>query len=64
MISKVEEQLSTISEFMTIEAGDILFTGSPRGSAAQHGDRWLQSGDRIRAEIEHVGILNVTIHDA
>ncbi len=64
MISKVEEQLSTLSEFMTIEAGDMLFTGSPRGSAAQHGDRWLQSGDRIRAEIQHVGILNVTIHNA
>ena len=64
MIAKVEDQLSTLSEFMTIEAGDMLFTGSPRGSAAQHGDRWLQSGDRIRAEIESVGTLNVTVHDA
>ena len=64
MITKVEDQLSTLSEFMTIEAGDMLFTGSPRGSAAQHGNRWLQHGDRIRAEIESVGILNVAIHDA
>lgn len=64
MISKVEDQLSTLSEFMTIEAGDILFTGSPSGSAAQHGDRWLQPGDHIHADIEGVGVLGVAIRDA
>ena len=64
MISKIEDQLSTLSEFMTLEAGDMLFTGSPAGSAAQHGSRWLQSGDRIHAEIESVGALDVTICDA
>jgi 2,4-didehydro-3-deoxy-L-rhamnonate hydrolase len=64
MISKVEDQLSNLSEFMTIEPGDMLFTGSPTGSAAQHGNCWLQSGDRIRAEIEDVGVLDVNIRDA
>ena len=63
MFSTIEDQLSTLSEFLTIEAGDMLFTGSPSGSAGQNGNRWLQAGDRIRAEIAEVGVLEVTIRD-
>ena len=64
MLFKVDEQISTISEFMTIEAGSILFTGSPSGSAGEHGDRWLKPGDRIHATIENVGSLDVTMRQA
>jgi 2,4-diketo-3-deoxy-L-fuconate hydrolase len=63
MLYKLDEQLSVISEFMTIQAGDILFTGSPSGSAAEHGGCWLKPGDRIHAEIEQVGVLDVTMRD-
>ena len=59
MLYKIDEQLSIISQYMTIEAGDILFTGSPAGSAAEHGGCWLKPGDEIRAEIEQVGMLKV-----
>ena len=59
MLYKVDEQLSVISEYLTIEPGDILFTGSPSGSAGVHGNRWLKPGDHIHAEIEHVGVLDV-----
>jgi 2,4-diketo-3-deoxy-L-fuconate hydrolase len=61
MIYKIDEQLSTISHFITLQPGDILFTGSPSGSAREHGDRWLKPGDRIHAEISEVGVLNVTM---
>jgi 2-keto-4-pentenoate hydratase/2-oxohepta-3-ene-1,7-dioic acid hydratase in catechol pathway len=61
MIYKIDEQLSTISNFMTVEAGSILFTGSPAGSAGEHGNRWLQPGDRLHAEIENVGALDVSL---
>lgn len=61
MIHKVDEQLSTISEFVTLAPGDILFTGSPAGSAAAHGNRWLKPGDRIRASIQQVGAFEVSI---
>ncbi len=64
MLYKIDEQISTISEFMTIEAGSILFTGSPSGSAGEHGDRWLKPGDRIHATIENVGSLDVTMRQA
>lgn len=63
MLYRVDEQLSIISRYMTLEPGDILFTGSPSGSAGVHSDRWLRDGDRIRAEIERVGVLTVSVHD-
>jgi 2-keto-4-pentenoate hydratase/2-oxohepta-3-ene-1,7-dioic acid hydratase in catechol pathway len=61
MIYKIDEQLSVISHFITLQPGDILFTGSPSGSAREHGGRWLKPGDRIHAEISEVGVLNVTM---
>jgi 2,4-didehydro-3-deoxy-L-rhamnonate hydrolase len=61
MLYHIDEQLSIISEYLTIEPGDILFTGSPSGSAAVHGDRFLQPGDRIHAEIESIGSMNITM---
>ena len=63
MLYKIDEQLSIISEFLTIEPGDILFTGSPSGSAGVHGDRWLRPGDAIHAEIDQIGALDVIMSD-
>jgi 2,4-didehydro-3-deoxy-L-rhamnonate hydrolase len=64
MLFHIDEQLSIISEYLTIEPGDILFTGSPSGSAAVHGGRFLQPGDRIHAEIESIGSMEVTMKRA
>jgi 2,4-diketo-3-deoxy-L-fuconate hydrolase len=61
MLYHIDEQLSIISSYITLEPGDLLFTGSPAGSAASHGVPFLQPGDRIRAEIEAVGTLEVTM---
>jgi 2-keto-4-pentenoate hydratase/2-oxohepta-3-ene-1,7-dioic acid hydratase in catechol pathway len=60
MLYSVPEQLSTISRYITLEPGDIVFTGSPAGSGASIG-QYLQPGDRIRAEIEAVGRLDVEV---
>ncbi|MDF5722042.1 MAG: fumarylacetoacetate hydrolase family protein [Rhizonema sp. PD37] len=64
MLYHIDEQLSIISEYLTIEPGDILFTGSPSGSAGVHGNRWLKPGDRIHAEIEAIGSLDVIMKQA
>ncbi|KKP05138.1 fumarylacetoacetate hydrolase domain-containing protein [Trichoderma harzianum] len=61
MLYKCDEQLSIVSSYMTLEPGDIVFTGSPSGSAHVHGDCWLKPGDRILAEIEGIGQLEVTM---
>jgi 2-keto-4-pentenoate hydratase/2-oxohepta-3-ene-1,7-dioic acid hydratase in catechol pathway len=60
MLYSIPEQLSTISRYITLEPGDIVFTGSPAGSGASIG-QYLHPGDRIRAEIEQVGILHVEV---
>ncbi|KAK5060002.1 hypothetical protein LTR84_009886 [Exophiala bonariae] len=61
MIYKCDEILSIMSQNVTLEPGDVIFTGSPAGTAGAHGDCWLKPGDRIRAEIEDVGVLNIVI---
>ncbi|KAM0259141.1 hypothetical protein ACHAQJ_003513 [Trichoderma viride] len=61
MMYKCDEQLSIISSYMTLEPGDIVFTGSPSGLAHVHGDCWLKPGDRTLAEIEGIGRLDVTM---
>jgi len=61
MLYQVDEQLSVISEYISLAPGDILFTGSPSGSAGVHGNRWLRPGDHIKASIEKVGTFEVTM---
>lgn len=61
MLYKVDEQLSVISEYVSLAPGDILFTGSPSGSAGVHGNRWLRPGDRIKASIEQIGTFEVSM---
>jgi len=56
MIFKPVEILSFVSEFMTIEEGDIFMTGTPEGVGAVH------SGDRILAEIEHLPALSIDVN--
>lgn len=60
MLYRIDEQISIISQFTTLEPGDVLFTGTPAGSATINGN-FLAPGDRILAEIEGIGKLDVQI---
>ena len=60
MLYSVYEQVANISRFITLEPGDVVFTGSCAGSGASIG-QFLKPGDRLRAEIEKVGCLEVAI---
>ncbi|PVX85861.1 fumarylacetoacetate hydrolase family protein [Paraburkholderia unamae] len=60
MLYRIEEQLSLISQFITLEPGDIVLTGSPAGSGVSYGS-FLKHGDRISASIEGIGTLNVEV---
>lgn len=61
MIFSPEEMLVEMSRYMTLEPGDMVFTGAPPGTAKAHDNRWLQVGDTIKAEIEGVGVLEIGI---
>jgi 2-keto-4-pentenoate hydratase/2-oxohepta-3-ene-1,7-dioic acid hydratase in catechol pathway len=63
MLYSIEEQISIISRFVTLEPGDVVFTGSPAGSAKAHGVAFLKAGDEIAAEIEGVGLLEVAVRE-
>jgi 2-keto-4-pentenoate hydratase/2-oxohepta-3-ene-1,7-dioic acid hydratase in catechol pathway len=44
---------------MTLEPGDLIFTGTPGGvGAAMKPMRFLKAGDRVRVEIEGLGALD------
>lgn len=55
MIFSVEKILSYISSFMTLEAGDVVITGTPDGVGA------VGRGDKLSVEIEGIGLLKTSV---
>jgi len=60
MIWSVAEQASLLSEFVTIEPGDVLLTGTPAGVGLASGT-YLKIGDRIEATISGLGTMRVMV---
>ncbi|MNN51668.1 Ureidoglycolate lyase [compost metagenome] len=60
MIWSIAEQISAMSQHVTLEPGDLLFTGSPAGVGMVSGT-YLKLGDRIDAEITGLGHLRVEL---
>ncbi len=60
MIFSPAEALSFVSQFVTLEPGDLLSTGTPSGVGHAKKVR-LEPGDRIRGEIEGLGVLENTV---
>lgn len=56
------EQLSIISEVVSLEPGDVVLTGTPYGMGVHHGV-FLKPGDKIKAEIECIGAFEVEVVD-
>jgi 2-keto-4-pentenoate hydratase/2-oxohepta-3-ene-1,7-dioic acid hydratase in catechol pathway len=54
MLTDIPQFISYLSEFITLEPGDIILTGSPRPLGAL---KYLSAGDRVRIEIESLGVL-------
>lgn len=60
MIFSVAEIISYASQFMTLQAGDIISTGTPEGvilGYAPDEQQWMQAGDEYVVEIECLGQL-------
>jgi 2-keto-4-pentenoate hydratase/2-oxohepta-3-ene-1,7-dioic acid hydratase in catechol pathway len=51
LIHPVDKLISFISDTMTLEPGDLIFTGTPAGVGPLH------DGDSVEVEIEGIGIL-------
>jgi len=64
MIFPVAKIIETLSAFMTLEAGDLIATGTPSGVAhARKPPAWMKAGDTVEIEIEKIGVLKNTIVD-
>jgi 2-keto-4-pentenoate hydratase/2-oxohepta-3-ene-1,7-dioic acid hydratase in catechol pathway len=61
----VAESLVYLTEGMTLEPGDILFTGTPSGvgHARKPDPIWMKAGDTVEVEVEGIGILRNPIED-
>lgn len=61
----VAESLVYLSEGITLEPGDILFTGTPSGvgHARKPEPVWMKAGDVAEVEIEGIGVLRNPIED-
>ena len=60
MIFSCKELVSAVSQFFTLEPGDIILTGTPEGIIMTDPEEqrvWLEEGDEIRVEIEKLGSL-------
>lgn len=58
MINGVADLVSYLSSVSTLHPGDLIATGNPDSPAFQ---RQLQAGDRLTAEIEGIGAMNLTV---
>ncbi|MDX8358862.1 fumarylacetoacetate hydrolase family protein [Sphingopyxis terrae] len=62
LVFNVWEQVEHLSVGMTLEPGDMLFTGTPGGiGAAMDPRQFLQAGDVVRCEIERIGAIEATM---
>jgi acylpyruvate hydrolase len=65
MMFPVAEMLVYITQGMTLEPGDIIFTGTPSGvgHARKPNPIWMKQGDVCEIEIEGIGTLRNPIQD-
>ena len=62
LIFDVATLITTLSEAMTLEPGDIIATGTPAGVGyAQKPPFFLSEGDRLEIEIEQIGTASNTV---
>jgi 2-keto-4-pentenoate hydratase/2-oxohepta-3-ene-1,7-dioic acid hydratase in catechol pathway len=58
LILGVAELIELASSFYTLEAGDVVFTGTPEGVSP------IEPGDRIVATIDRIGTMEVSVRAA
>jgi 2-keto-4-pentenoate hydratase/2-oxohepta-3-ene-1,7-dioic acid hydratase in catechol pathway len=58
MVISIEKIISSLSKFMTLEAGDIISTGTPAGVAMSMKEpKYLKNGDVVEITIENLGTI-------
>jgi acylpyruvate hydrolase len=64
MIFSTARTIALLSEFMTLEPGDLIATGTPSGVAhARKPPTWMKAGDTVAVEVERIGVLTNPVVD-
>jgi 2-keto-4-pentenoate hydratase/2-oxohepta-3-ene-1,7-dioic acid hydratase in catechol pathway len=62
MVFSVATLIADISQVMTLEPGDLIYTGTPEGVILGMADKvWLQPGDEVVCEVGGLGQLATTL---
>lgn len=64
MIFSCAQVISYCSRHMTLQPGDIIYTGTPQGVILGYPPEkqvWLKAGDKVVTEVEKCGVLEVTL---
>lgn len=62
LIFTVWDQIAELSQAMTLQPGDLIFTGTPGGvGLAMKPPSFLKAGDVVRCEIEELGAIENTV---
>jgi 2-keto-4-pentenoate hydratase/2-oxohepta-3-ene-1,7-dioic acid hydratase in catechol pathway len=58
MIFNIPQTIAYLSRVMTLEPGDVVFTGTPPGvGMARKPPVYLKDGDQAEIEIDGIGVL-------
>jgi 2-keto-4-pentenoate hydratase/2-oxohepta-3-ene-1,7-dioic acid hydratase in catechol pathway len=64
MLFSIPYLISYLSRFCTLEAGDVILSGTPSGAGARFDPpRYLVPGDVVQVEVSRVGVLSNTVVD-
>jgi len=62
LIFDVAYSVAYLSKIMTLEPGDLIYTGTPPGvGMARKPQVWLKPGDVVEVEIDGLGVLSNTV---
>jgi 2-keto-4-pentenoate hydratase/2-oxohepta-3-ene-1,7-dioic acid hydratase in catechol pathway len=62
LVFNIYDQIAHLSKAMTLEPGDIVFTGTPGGVAmGMKPPVYLKPGDKVRIELDRIGAIEATM---
>ncbi len=62
LIFRIDFLIAHLSKFVTLEPGDLIFTGTPAGvGAGRNPQIFLKPGDQIEIEIQGLGVLKNSV---
>lgn len=62
LVFDIWSQIEHLSQAMTLEPGDLIFTGTPGGvGAAMSPRQFLKAGDVVRCEVDRIGAIEATL---